>query len=165
MPDPLESATSGRNWIEKIADRIPGFSGYQNRETRREVDRVWRGHLAAKIDDLRARVADRIRTASRGGNLDAVGGWDSVDKRLDELANRVRTTDYGYSGFFDAIKIREPELDQIYRFDLGFDDEVGALATRAAEAGADELLAAVDAALGRWKSRAELVHLAAKGGA
>jgi hypothetical protein len=33
------------------------------------------------------------------------------------VAERINHADYGYSGFFDSTKIREPELDRMYEFD------------------------------------------------
>ena len=44
------------------------------------------------------------------------------------MANRIRHADYGSSGFFDAVKIGEAELDRLYEFDLALTDMVEYLA-------------------------------------
>ena len=42
MGDGYESAQKQRNWLERLGARIPGFKGYQDRELRRDVDRMQR---------------------------------------------------------------------------------------------------------------------------
>ena len=41
------NTTDTRNWIEKLTSKIPGYSGYVDRETRRDIDKLHREHLAA----------------------------------------------------------------------------------------------------------------------
>jgi hypothetical protein len=40
--------------------------------------------------------------------------------QLRTFADKIRTATYGYAGFFDAVKIKEDELAQLYQFDLAF---------------------------------------------
>ena len=42
--------------------------------------------------------------------------------QLRTFTDKIRTATYGYSGFFDAVKINETELSQLYQFDLAFFD-------------------------------------------
>jgi len=42
--------------------------------------------------------------------------------QLRTFADKIRTATYGYAGFFDAVKIKEEELAQLYQFDLAFFD-------------------------------------------
>ena len=42
--------------------------------------------------------------------------------QLRTFADKIRTATYGYAGFFDAVKIKEEELTQLYQFDLAFFD-------------------------------------------
>ena len=55
---------------------------------------------------------------------------DSAIKKLDHLENRVRFASYGYSGFFDVVKIEQPQLDLIYRFDLALVEHVDNIETK-----------------------------------
>lgn len=130
MSDGLEAARRRRNLIERLGARIPGFRGYLERELRRDVDKMQRDWLAARLDRARGALADRIREWSRAGNLANLDLASSIDKLLDRLANRIRHADYGATGFFDAVKISEPELDRLYEFDLALGDRVEDLATR-----------------------------------
>jgi hypothetical protein len=41
---------------------------------------------------------------------------------LRTFTDRIKNASYGYSGFFDATKINEKELEQLYTFDAAFFD-------------------------------------------
>jgi len=130
MTDGLKDAEERRNLLERIAAKIPGIKGYIDRELRRDVDKMQRDWLAQQLDRGRGSVQEQIRVWSRTGNLANLDLASSLDKALDRLANRIRHADYGYTGFFDVVKIRESELDRLYEFDLGLMDTVEDLALR-----------------------------------
>ena len=44
--------------------------------------------------------------------------------KLQFLIDRLKTASYGYAGFFDAIKVKEEQLDALYEFDNALMDEV-----------------------------------------
>ena len=126
----LDSARSRRNLLERITAKIPGFSGYLEREMRREVDKMQRDYLAGQVDRARQALQATIRVWSRSGNLANLDLASSAEKLLDRFANRIRHADYGYTGFFDAVKIWEEELDRLYEFDLALAERVEDLASR-----------------------------------
>ena len=128
MLDGFENARDSRNWLEKLGEKIPGFRGYLDRELRREVDKIQRDFLASEVDRARQGVQAKIRGWSRKGSLDHLDIASTTEKLLDRLANRIRHADYGSSGFFDAVKIGEAELQELYRFDLELSLAVEALA-------------------------------------
>jgi len=128
MMDGFENARGRRNWLEKLGEKIPGFRGYLDRELRREVDKMQRDFLASEVDRARQGLQAKVRIWSRKGALDHLDIASTTEKLLDRLANRIRHADYGSSGFFDAVKIGETELDELYRFDLELSLTVEALA-------------------------------------
>ncbi|MEN8164158.1 MAG: hypothetical protein ABFS37_08515 [Acidobacteriota bacterium] len=128
MTDGFENARERRNWLEKLGEKIPGFRGYLDRELRREVDKMQRDFLASEVDRARQGIQTKIRIWSRKGALDHLDIASTTEKLLDRLANRIRHADYGSSGFFDAVKIGENELHELYRFDLELSSTVEALA-------------------------------------
>jgi hypothetical protein len=113
-----------RNWIERLSSKIPGYSGYVDRESRRDVDKLHREHLANRLRTLKSPLTDLIRELSGSGRLFEVGPVDAAIKKLDHLENRVRFASYGYSGFFDVVKIEQPQLDSIYQFDLSLVEHI-----------------------------------------
>jgi len=123
----------GRNWIERLSSKIPGYSGYVERERRRDVDKLHREHLADRLRSFKAPVTDLIRDLTNNGRLFEVGTVDTIAKKLDHLENRVRFASYGYAGFFDVVKIQEAQLDAIYRFDLALVEHVDKIETALSE--------------------------------
>jgi hypothetical protein len=130
MTEGVERAEDRRNLLERIAAKIPGIKGYLDRELRRDVDKMQRDWLAEQVDRSRGAMQAKIRDWSRSGNLANLDLASSIDKALDRLANRIRHADYGYTGFFDPVKIREEELDRLYAFDLAMINTVESLADR-----------------------------------
>lgn len=128
MNDGMERARERRNLLEELGAKIPGFRGYLDRELRRDVDKMQRDWLANQVDRARFALNDKIRAWTKAGRLDVLSTAGSVEKALDRLANRIRHADYGASGFFDVVKIRDGELEKIYAFDLALSETVEYLA-------------------------------------
>ena len=120
-----------RNWLERLGDKIPGYSGYVEKERRRDVDKLHREHLADRLRATKQPVSDFVRELSATGRLFEVGPLDRVSKKIDQIENRVRFASYGYAGFFDVVKVREAELDRLYRFDLDLVEKVEELERQA----------------------------------
>jgi hypothetical protein len=137
MNDPVADGRDARNLLERLGARVPGFSGYLERELRREVDETLRADLAGRIDAARAAAAAFTRTLRLGAGerLDRLAG---LDKALDALANAVRRAGAGYAGLFDAAKVREEQLEALYRFDLGLVDDVDEVREAAAALDPDD---------------------------
>ena len=53
-----------RNWLERLGDKIPGYSGYVDRERRRDIDKLHREHLADRLGSLKAPLTEVIRVSS-----------------------------------------------------------------------------------------------------
>jgi hypothetical protein len=102
---------------ERIAAFIPGFRGYKEKEIRRESDRLIRNHLYLKLNadknDLRTiqqKLVDR-RYA------DVITDVDRLSAKMDRIVEKVNHASYGYTGFFDAVKVKEDALDRMIAFD------------------------------------------------
>lgn len=145
-----------RNWIERLGDKVPGYSGYVDRERRRDIDKLHRERLADRLRGFKTHISELIRDLSSTGRLFEVGPAERLLSKLDRIENRIRFASYGYSGFFDVVKIEQSQLESIYQFDLALVehvDKIEALAVglkgRAAaadglKAGAAEVEQAID---------------------
>jgi hypothetical protein len=122
-----------RNWIERLADKIPGYNGYVDRERRRDIDKLHREHLADRLRAIKTPLTDVMRDLSSTGRLFEVGPIDRTIKKIDRIENRVRFASYGYGGFFDVVKIEEPQLQAIYQFDLSLVERVEDLEAKTRE--------------------------------
>ncbi|MEM9554006.1 MAG: hypothetical protein AAGC60_07090 [Acidobacteriota bacterium] len=123
----LDAVRRDRGLLERLAARIPGYGGLMERDLRREVDQRQREHLARRVHDAKSLLRGAARDATDAGDLAALRPLDRAERRLDRLGESMRFADYGASGLFGVQKIREAELEALYRFDLDLLDEVDAL--------------------------------------
>jgi methyl-accepting chemotaxis protein len=143
-------AQADPNPLQKLMEAIPGFSGYYEREQRRDADKRLREFLAEDIGEIIERI-ERIATEwSKAGELDYLDDLEEISGRLGRAADNLRYADYGYSGFFDLVKIDADDLNRFYQYDLSLrsfiadiGDDVEAL-TEAADDEIEDALADLD---------------------
>jgi hypothetical protein len=161
----LDKARAGQRFLEQIANAIPGFKGYREKELRRDADKLEREHLANQLEECKKTLNTLASDATRSGSLDVINDIEAARKRLDKVVARVRYADRGYAGFFDAIKVDEAVLERVYQFDLSLLADVQQIRGAAAEAGAKgdvkagvtALLAAIDALDARLADREQIL--------
>jgi hypothetical protein len=140
----LDKARAGQNALERLANAIPGFKGYRERELRRDADRLQREYVATRLDANKKALNDLAAAATRGGSLDAINDMETARKRLDKVANRVRYADRGFSAFFDLVKVDEAMLERVYQLDLQLIEQAEAiLASAEAARAASDVKAAI----------------------
>ena len=122
-----------RNWLERLGDKIPGYRGYAQRERRRDIDKLHREHLADRLRALKGPLTETVREFTSTARLLEVGPLDQLLKKIDQIENRLRFASYGYTGFFDVVKITEAQLDAIHQFDLALVERVDDLEARVRE--------------------------------
>jgi hypothetical protein len=103
--------------LEKIELIIPGFRGYKEKELRRESDRLVRNQIYLKLSEAESEVKDVYRSLVNQGQSDAWDDTDHLVARMDRITQRINHSEFGYAGFFDAMKVREPDLDRMIAFD------------------------------------------------
>ena len=129
MSDILEKVTGDQDFFKKILAKIPGFKGYIERGDRRLSDKILREKIADEFETLYQRVSSLQRDLISEGQLQYIDDLEESALKLRQFIDRVRTASYGYAGVFDAIKIKQEELDQVYQYDyalLALSDEVSA---------------------------------------
>lgn len=117
MGDLYERVSEARTELEKLLGKIPGYKGYKDKEMRRESDKLLRETVATQMEAQRQRMDDlqkQLITAGRFEYLDEMG---NAATKLQTFIDRVRKAAYGYAGLFDAVRVREEELDRLYDFD------------------------------------------------
>lgn len=129
MSNGFDEARQRRNWLEKLGEKIPGFRGFQDRELRREVDKLQREYLARELIQLKNLVRSKAQAFTDAGKLGELHLFDRLDRRLDGLSQSIRFSDYGATGFFDVVKIGETELARLYEFDCSVLEEIARLAS------------------------------------
>ena len=124
MGDVYEKVTGSRTGLEKLLDFIPGWKGYQERQTRRKADQLLRQMLAEKLAAQRRQLDTAQKELLNHGRIDLVDDVGSAVTQLQTFIDRVRFASYGYSGLFDAAKVNQAELEQMYTFDAALVDYV-----------------------------------------
>jgi len=109
----------GQGTIEDVARKLPGFKGYLARQDRRAADRLLREHIVLVFEELLREFTRLQNQMVDSGGLKYMEQARRIDTVLQTFIDRVRTAPEGYSGLFDAVKIREKELDKVYAFDNG----------------------------------------------
>lgn len=127
MDELKQKVLSSTNSLQDLMKKIPGYEGYHNKEARREADKIQRDYIAGSLKKEKERLMDLAGPLSRGSDLDAVTEIDRVTKIFDKITDKIRHADYGYAGFFDAVKINEAELDKMYEFDATLLNEVSSV--------------------------------------
>ena len=117
MVDTYGKAQESRTGLEKLLDIIPGWGGYQERQNRRKADQLLRQTLAEKLTTQRRNLDVAQKELISHGRIDLVDDVGSAVTLLQTFIDRIRTATYGYSGIFDAVRINQAELEQMYNFD------------------------------------------------
>jgi hypothetical protein len=125
MSDLFENVKGDQDFVKKLLSYVPGFKGYIERSNRRSADKLLRDQVALKYTELAGRASRLQKDLVDANQLSFVDDIDKVSLKLRTFSDRVRNASYGYSGFFDAIKINQDELAQIYAFDTAFFDLAG----------------------------------------
>ena len=120
MTNLFDTVKGGQDIFKKLLSYIPGFSGYVERTNRRAADKLLRDQVALKYSELAARISRMQKDIADAGQIDFLDDIDSAGLKLRTFTDRIKNASYGYSGFFDTVKINEKELAQIYTFDAAF---------------------------------------------
>jgi len=122
--DLREKVTEALGGLEQLVAKVPGYKGYKEKEMRREADRLLREQLARQFEEQRRRIPDLQKQLISSGQIGFLDDLESGGMKLQFLIDRLKTANYGYAGFFDAIKVKEEQLDALYEFDNALMDEV-----------------------------------------
>ena len=127
VDDLTEKAQASMGKLEALMAKIPGIAGYQQKEKRRDADKLLRLHIARLLEEQMSRLSEVQYKLTMQGRLDATLLLERATTKLQLLIDRLKMASYGYSGFFDAVKVDEDALDKLYRFDEQMLDSVDEL--------------------------------------
>ena len=123
IPEQISGKVAGDiDPFKKVMSYVPGFKGYIERQSRRDSDKILRETIAARVEEQWQRISGLQRDLISQGGLQYVDDLESAAIQLRTFADRVRRATRGYSGLFDAVKINEAELTQLYLYDAAMLD-------------------------------------------
>jgi hypothetical protein len=127
-----EIVEGSRGSLEKLVGSIPGYKGYKDKNLRRESDKLLRDKIVRELDELQRRLVDQQRNLITPALIQYTDDMERAIMKVQTLRDRIRTAAYGYRGLFDAVKVKEKELDALYGFDAGLLAGVPAMDTAVA---------------------------------
>ena len=117
MTDLTQQFKDQRGGFSKLLSKIPGFKGYMEKETRRDADKMVRDVVAARFTDQLDRLSELQNDLLSNGGFEYVDDVEQSAVKLRLFIDRVKTAPRGYAGVFDAVQVKEDQLDQLYNFD------------------------------------------------
>jgi hypothetical protein len=128
----LERVQESEKLLERIMLIVPGFRGYKLREQRREADRIVRDYIYRVLEQSRDDLARCLQALNDSRATELIEPMNRLLAKLDRIAEKINHASYGYSGFFDSVKIEEVELDNMLSYDTQLMDSARRVSTTAA---------------------------------
>lgn len=114
--------------LDTILRQIPGFGGYVDQQNRQESDEKTRAWMTERLQASKRHLDAYGRALADAAKIDDLPLCDKLRKGVDRVLARVRSSVQGYSGLFDAKRIDEDRLEDVYDCDAWLLDEIDALA-------------------------------------
>ncbi len=121
--------------LEKILDRIPGFSGYRKREKIREDDRIIRSYIVSILENAIKYIED-AQASLVDINYDRAVALDNLLRRLRLLTDKIRWAPHGYQPHYYIVKIEEQDLEKLRSVDaeiIGLVEQLAGIASKIAD--------------------------------
>lgn len=122
-----ETVQNSMSGFEELVKKIPGYKGYKEKEQRREADTILREHLARQCEGYWATMNDLKSQMLLGPAMSQLDEMGRCSRKLQTLIDKIKGAAQGYAGFFDAVKVKEEQLDALYDFDNDMLQQVDAL--------------------------------------
>lgn len=118
----LDKVKDGMSGLENLVAKIPGYSGYKEKEVRREADKLLRDHIVNRMRTVKSQLDMLQQDLIAAGKFNLLTETGSAATQIQTFIDRVRTASYGYAGLFDAARVKEDDLDRVYQFDASLVD-------------------------------------------
>ena len=113
--------------IDDLLNRVPGYTGYRQKESMRDDDRRLREEIARQLQQAVSALSGVGGKLAANRQLEHISSVEDTVSRLRHLESRVRTAAYGYGGIFSDRDVDEHALAQIRQFDVAFQERVAGL--------------------------------------
>ncbi len=124
MTDFQGQIEEGRGKLKELLAKIPGFKGYIEMEDRRTADKMVRDVVADRYQEVLDRLTGVMSEFVDRGDLEYVDKLEGAAVKIRTFIDKIRHAVYGYSGFFDAIRIDEVKLEKLYSYDQALLDGI-----------------------------------------
>ena len=122
MTDFHDQIESARGKLKELLLKVPGFKGYIEMEDRRTADKMLREVVADRYQEILDKLTGIQAEFVDRGDLPFLDDLEGVAVKLRTFIDRIRHAAYGYTGFFDAIKVDAEKLEKLYDYDAALLD-------------------------------------------
>ena len=106
------------NIFDKIGSLIPGYTGYAERNNRRQCDKLLREKISVVIKSCEKLTSKRIAASIKTNDHAKLMDGEECRKKLNTIRDKIKFSPYGESAFFSSTQLKEDELLTIYQKDL-----------------------------------------------
>jgi hypothetical protein len=87
-------------------------------------------HLADRFQEQRTKLSNVQNHLASEGKIEDLGLLERTMLQLQLLIDRLKVAEYGYAGLFDAVRVKEEQLDALYMYDSALASAVEQLAEK-----------------------------------
>jgi len=132
------------NIFDKIGSFLPGYSGYAERNNRRQSDKLLREKIATTLNSCENLMSIKIRVSIQANENLKMTENEECRKKLNTLSSKVKYAPYGESAFFSNNQLKENELLVIYQKDLTLLEKVNEIHTSIPDLDAKSIIKKID---------------------
>jgi len=125
MSEGAKGVEEGPSGLERILKYLPSYSGYKEKENRRETNKLIRIKVVASLKcgieklDMAARATTEERAFDKAKKL------DRLNMILTKLAEKITHALDGNAHLFDSIKVKEGDIDNLINNDVSLTETAG----------------------------------------
>lgn len=127
MTDFRDRVKADRGLIKMIQLAIPGYRGYRKKEDLRIADRLLREELANRFSGVITSLEGARKAIIRKNELRLIEDAGNLVTRAGTCKERLLHSEQGYTGISPDYRIQEPQLNQMYEWDMSLLDLIGNL--------------------------------------
>jgi hypothetical protein len=105
-------------WLDLLAGRVPGYSGYQVAAHRRAAEEALRDAIVPKLTEARGRIEEAIRQCEKRGAETAIASIRRLEAHLDRILDRPRHVGHTHDRFYSAATLDQKHADALHAIDL-----------------------------------------------
>ena len=102
-------------WLKSL---IPGYSGYQQMETRREDDRKTRKFLLDRLQEYKRLSQSYTKNFLQSAQLDQIAKGEKLRSEIDALQQKIDSTVDGGSGWLVSQKLDSSACQRLSQLDV-----------------------------------------------
>jgi hypothetical protein len=135
----------GRDFLDNLMLKVPGFKGYVEHSEVYDADRIIRNFMSDRIIDFKKVVVSSLGELVKSGERKLLPELDSLNLILERVLKKTKYADYASSSF-SGIKVTVEDQDRILGYDWSLVqvlDEVGGCVERIQSTDSKELMALI----------------------